>query len=346
MEPSSQASAAKGGKIPVLLLKTASTPTDAYQDLFGRPEPQAQGGGGREAAETSSASSASCSAAFFDPTFVPVLHHHFDEDGIAQLHKILYDGSVGAGKACQYGGLIFTSQRAVEAFAHVLEQGRKKYGNAWPDGLGHVPFYSVGPATTRALAAAAHPDAPFQIFGEETGNGEALAKYMLEHYRAWYVDRPTLPGLLFSVGEQRRDIIPKSLMDPELPVDRRIQVDELVVYGTGQMASFESDLQNLLNGYASRAPPVDLVWAVVFSPTGCDGLLRTIGALGPDGKAVPGQGDQRVFVATIGPTTRAHLVDSFGYEPHVCAAKPSPTGVWDGIMEYMTRHNLPRRGSS
>ena len=64
------------------------------------------------------------------------------------------------------------------------------------------------------------------------GNGEALAHYMLDHYGQWYRDRKVKPPLLFLVGEQRRDIIPKTLMDPALADDRRIQVDELVVYGT------------------------------------------------------------------------------------------------------------------
>ncbi|KAL1900385.1 uroporphyrinogen-III synthase [Ceratocystis pirilliformis] len=333
MEPLSQASLERR-RIPVLLLKTPSAPTDAYRDLFNSSQSQAQSGHRSDSLGPAVVSS-NCS---FEPRFVPVLDHHFDEVGIQQLANILSDGGVGPHESCKYGGLVFTSQRAVEAFAHVLVEGRKKHGNSWPKELSEVPFYSVGPATTRSLAAAAQPGPTFQIFGEETGNGDALSKYILEHYRAWYPEREALPGLLFCVGEQRRDIIPKTLMDPELPASRRIMVDELVVYGTDQMTSFESDLENLLQEYAAQTPPAETLWAVVFSPIGCDGLLRKIGALGPTGRAVLGQGDPRVLVATIGPTTRAHLVDSFGYEPHVCAAKPSPTGVLNGIATYMAQH--------
>ena len=72
-----------------------------------------------------------------------------------------------------------------------------------------------------------------------TGNGEGLAHFILEHYNA-------LPGvkkpLLFLVGEQRRDIIPKTLMEPHpWPDELRVEVKELVVYETGVMSSFATD---------------------------------------------------------------------------------------------------------
>lgn len=201
-------------------------------------------------------------------------------------------------------------------------------GNAaWPH-LQDIPIYTVGPATSRALRAIPQSP-PLNIFGSEMGNGEALAHYMLDHYGQWYADRNVKPPLLFLVGEQRRDIIPKTLMDPTLADDRRIQVDELVVYGTGVMESFELDFMKLLEetrDYAMR-------WVVVFSPTGCEAMLRALGRLDPEtGKA---RGDDRkersTYVATIGPTTRDFLRNSFGYEPDVCAEKPSPEGVEAGI---------------
>ena len=91
---------------------------------------------------------------------------------------------------------------------------------------------------------------------------------MLDHYGEWYRDREVKPRLLFLVGEQRRDIIPKTLMDPALSNDRRIEVDEVVVYGTGVMESFEQDFTKLLRDTNNRA----VRWVVVFSPTGCEAM--------------------------------------------------------------------------
>lgn len=141
--------------------------------------------------------------------------------------------------------------------------------------------------------------------------------------------------MLFLVGETRRDIIPKTLQDPGLPDGERIAVDETVVYGTGVMESFPIDLDRILSE-TSDAPAR---WVVVFSPTGCESLLRVMGVLDPEtGKVREGSvRDGKTYVATIGPTTRDHL-KSFGFEPDVCAESPTPQGVLDGIQEFMTRN--------
>lgn len=99
MEPLDSQSAG----VPVFLLKTKSAPGDAYEDLLARPNNHAN----------------------FVPTFVPVLQHRFDEDGLSVLRATLEDGSLGPDDGCTYGGLIFTSQRAVEAFAKVIQDGQQ-----------------------------------------------------------------------------------------------------------------------------------------------------------------------------------------------------------------------------
>ncbi|KAI0542408.1 uroporphyrinogen-III synthase [Xylaria digitata] len=297
-----------GPKVPVLLLKTKSSPTDAYEDLFSTPH-----------------------AGFcFEPTFVPVLQHCFEEEGLGSLRKLLRGGKINGGKDSAYGGLIFTSQRAVEAFAKLVDEGRDE---SWPH-LQDVPIYSVGPATTRALKAIPQSP-PLQIFGEHTGTGDALARYMLEHYGEWYRDRPTKPPLLFLVGEQRRDIIPKTLMDETLPVDSRIEVTETVVYGTGVMESFLKDFEKILSSTRDRPKR----WVVVFSPTGCDSMLRGLGLLTDERttKAAKGPGPRTTYIVTIGPTTRDYLIRNFGFEPDVCAEKPSPNGVWEAITNFKYR---------
>jgi uroporphyrinogen-III synthase len=162
---------------------------------------------------------------------------------------------------------------------------------------------------------------------------------MLDHYRECYNGSKENPPMLFLVGEQRRDIIPKTLMDPELSKDRRIQVDELVVYGTGVMKSFEQDFTDLLQDTEDKA----VRWVVVFSPTGCEAMLRALGMLdAATGRASRSQikTKNQTYIATIGPTTRDYLRDEFGFEPDVCAAKPSPEGVEDGIRCFMKENAI------
>ncbi|KAK5995782.1 Uroporphyrinogen-III synthase [Cladobotryum mycophilum] len=298
--------------IPVLLLKTKSTPGDSYEELL----------------------STSHNGFQFAPRFVPVLLHRFEDEGINRLRSLLRGRRIGANQDCEFGGLIFTSQRAVEVFAHIVQEGPENDDPEWPH-LQHVPIYSVGPATTRAIGAVPQQP-PIQIFGGHTGNGDALARFILPHYAEWYGKdgRSTLPPLLFPVGEQRRDIIPKTLMDPALAKNQRIEVAEEVVYGTGVMESFPADLENVLQETQS----ISSRWVVVFSPTGCDGLLRGLGLLDDvTGKFVSSGRDGKTFVATIGPTTRNHLVNNFNFEPDVCAEAPTPAGVMQGIIAFESK---------
>lgn len=99
MAPSTTATAED--PVPVLLLKTKSTPGDGYEDIFSRPQ----------------------DALFFDPCFVPVLEHKFEEDGMARVASILQSKSISRRFGAPYGGLIFTSQRAVEAFTRLVRDG-------------------------------------------------------------------------------------------------------------------------------------------------------------------------------------------------------------------------------
>jgi uroporphyrinogen-III synthase len=159
---------------------------------------------------------------------------------------------------------------------------------------------------------------------------------MLQHYNTLYKNEKENPALLFLVGEQRRDIIPKTLMNAELADDIRIPVEEVVVYETGEMGSFEGDFKREIEGIQGDA----VTWVVVFSPSGCEAMLRVLG-LGPFAKddGTFGECGKKIFVATIGPTTRDHL-RGLGFEPHVCAEKPSPEGVGEGIKKFMEERRL------
>jgi len=304
----------QGRQIPVFLLKTKSSPTDAYEDLFSTPQ----------------------DGFHFEPKFIPVLQHRYDDDGMKSVQRLLRERKINGDEGGEYGGLIFTSQRAVEAFARLVEQDAAGGEDKGWLHLQNIPVYSVGPATTRALRAIPQSP-PLHIFGEHTGNGDTLAQYILEHYGQWYRHRPVKPPLLFLVGEQRRDVIPRTLMDDALPADTRVEVTETVVYGTGVMESFPSDLERALSGTDDRPTR----WIVVFSPTGCDSMLRGLGFILDEktGKVLRDADKAQTagattYIATIGPTTRGYLTRTFGIAPDVCASSPSPGGIWQAITSF------------
>lgn len=176
---------------------------------------------------------------------------------------------------------------------------------------------------------------PLKIFGERTGNGETLAHYILDHYTNWYRDRDIKPRLLFLVGEQRRDIIPKTLMDPNLPDDVRIRVDEKTVYGTAVMKSFEQNFSKILYETRDRGNR----WVVVFSPSGCEAMLRVLGLLDLETGKVKSEAQpptsRNTLIATIGPTTKNYLQDEFGFTPDVSATTPSAEGIEEAMRNFI-----------
>lgn len=89
-------------KTPVLLLKTRSVPNDGYEEQFDAVKEGQQ----------------------FEPVFVPVLEHQLREEGLKVVRDALRNKEIGRKNGAKYGGLIFTSQRAVEAFAKLVEEGK------------------------------------------------------------------------------------------------------------------------------------------------------------------------------------------------------------------------------
>ena len=299
-------------KIPIFLLKTKSVPVDTYEEHFTLFEDGQ-----------------------YAPFFVPVLEHRFKQDALDQVHQHIVNGDFtgsNAGVRPQYGALIFTSQRAVEAFTNIVNsikhEGHHSLASCLPDS---VPLYVVGPATARGLRALKLPN---QILGEETGNGEALSSFILEHYNGIHPGAGK-PSILFLVGEKRRDIIPNTLQATDLPLERRSEVHELVIYETGEMQSFQADFSILWKKQADVGNRRQ--WVVVFSPQGCRAMLESLGLLDlRTGRALQ-QTPRKVSIATIGPTTRDYLIKEFNFVPDVCADKPSPEGITEAIKSFHAR---------
>ncbi|UJO21432.1 Uroporphyrinogen-III synthase [Fulvia fulva] len=313
-------------QVPVYLLKTKSSPSDSYEEHC-----------------------TTLSDGHFKPLFIPVLEHQFRDDTLRKLRlsaeRFAFAGGSAAtsrqlatnNPAKRYSGLIFTSQRAVDAFATVIAklEPAKVASLFDPD----IPLYVVGPATANGVRSLG---LPCLVLGEETGNGDALANFILSHHNGLSRETTSLNGrklpLLFLVGEQRRDIIPKTLQTEDLPSNLRIPVTEVVVYETGEMATFEEEFTDLLK--EAKAAKVKEQWVVVFSPQGCEAMLSALGWLDEKtgrysaGRREAVSGSTETRIATIGPTTRDFLMQNFGFEPDVCAEKPSPEGVAEAIVDF------------
>ncbi|KAL8965617.1 MAG: hypothetical protein Q9183_003760, partial [Haloplaca sp. 2 TL-2023] len=93
---------------------------------------------------------------YYKPLYVPVLEHTFDLDELRKIlspHQFFWSWE-GHAQVNLYGAIIFTSQRAVEAFAKAsdlnVSNGSSKGLEQSPSKL-EVPFYAVGPATAQSL---------------------------------------------------------------------------------------------------------------------------------------------------------------------------------------------------
>ncbi|RJE17788.1 Uroporphyrinogen-III synthase [Aspergillus sclerotialis] len=346
----------------ILLLKTKSSLEDKYATLF--------------------------SSKNFNSQFIPVLEHHFHSDALVSVRDLFTSGGLLPGPGRRYGGLIFTSQRAVEGFASILGEVDEKTLHTSSTNL---PIYTVGPATSSSLSHLKETKLPHaEILDGDCGNGERLAGFILKHYNTLphsithpnETDAPSgsesqetetkeeeggkLP-LLFLTGEQHRDVIPKTLMSESLPEEERIGVEEKIVYGTGVVEGFEGVFKERVSCLLDQDKDGDgdgdgelgtrgggVVWITVFSPAGCASMLSVLKQLhlwdgdlsssdtSPGTESRPGTGTaatatggkKRVYVATIGKTTRDHL-RKYGFEADVCAEKPSPEGLWGGISRVM-----------
>ena len=203
-----------------------------------------------------------------------------------------------------------------------------------------VRLYAVGPATGRALEGVRDEFLDgCEIFGGKgAGSGEVLAGMMLGKGEGEYdvvnEDGRGRRPVLFLTGETRRDVIPRMLMDERLG-ERRVQVDEMVVYTTAELDEFEFNFAKVLLETDPLVTGGAVRWTVVFSPMAGKGMLIGLGWWDERaGKCRENLGERKTYVCCIGPTTREYL-RGLGFETDVMAEKPSPQGVKDGIEKYM-----------
>lgn len=277
-----------------------------------------------------------------------------------------------------------------------LQQANEHTDPIVPPSTSPFPLYVVGPATARSLRSLLDSSHLLQslgcsILGAETGNGEALAHFILTHYNHAYYqeyfslyEAPRLPfvplvgmggsqysrwkaekenvrkrRLLFLVGEQRRDVIPRVLGGGGGDRGKRVEVEEVEVYSTVIRDGFEGEFTRKVTELEGEG--AERVVVVVFSPGGCEAMFSGVDWAGPgsggDGFGEEGGGwgvieakrkkkRSGFVVCAIGPTTRDYLKDTFGFEVDVTARTPSPEGVSEGVLAFLRGKGVLAEGAA
>ncbi|XP_036590069.1 uroporphyrinogen-III synthase isoform X2 [Trichosurus vulpecula] len=228
----------------------------------------------------------------FEATLIPVLSFEF---------LSLQNFSEKLSHPEAYGGLIFTSPRAVEAMELCLERDNKV--EVWKKSLKekwHVkPVYVVGQATAslvRKIGLATE--------GEKSGNGE----------------KPTTLPLLFPCGTLKGEALPKMLKQKGIPLE------SITVYQKIQHPGIQDSLKNY---FSSQGVPASITF---FSPSGLTHGLSYI-------QELSGDSFDQIKFAAIGPTTARAMVGA-GIPVSCTAERPCPRDLAAGLRKVLQPEGL------
>uniref|UniRef100_A0A8I5N9D3 Uroporphyrinogen-III synthase n=1 Tax=Papio anubis TaxID=9555 RepID=A0A8I5N9D3_PAPAN len=232
-----------------------------------------------------------------------------------------------------YGGLIFTSPRAVEAAQLCLEKNNKT--EVWERSLKEKwnakSVYVVGNATASLVSKIG-----LDTEGETCGNAEKLAEYICSR------ESSALP-LLFPCGNLKREILPKALKD------KGIAMESVTVYQTIPHPGIQGNLNSY---YSQQGVPASITF---FSPSGLTYSLKHIQELSGDsidqikGPRHSKQNclqlellrkdctDAATMFAAIGPTT-ARALAAQGLPVSCTAETPTPQALATGIRKALQPH--------
>uniref|UniRef100_A0A3Q4H9E9 Uroporphyrinogen-III synthase n=1 Tax=Neolamprologus brichardi TaxID=32507 RepID=A0A3Q4H9E9_NEOBR len=129
----------------------------------------------------------------------------------------------------KYGGLIFTSPRAVEAVRMCLEadERREEWDKALKNKWNTKSIYVVGKATASLVQ-----NLGLNPLGEDTGTAEVLSRLIIER------EATNIPPLFFPCGSIKREVLPTALRENGVPLET------LTVYQTAEHPNLEKNLKN------------------------------------------------------------------------------------------------------
>ncbi|KAG8743500.1 hypothetical protein FRC10_011891 [Ceratobasidium sp. 414] len=273
---------------------------------------------------------------------IPTLSHSFTEpDRLADR--------IGRGGGEEYGGVIVTSGRAVDAWGNALRvlHGKEVNGAAYSlivvvgcnltflfvdeTGWRNTPFYVVGPRTqsqlldlhTQTLDKLSQflPSPDFVLGAKEAGTGEALARYISTDYPARNTFK--LP-LLYLVGDKNVGGVESVLKEAD------IRVEMVRVYATAASRTFEQDFARAVDEAGGSKPAC----VVFFAPSSAELALPTIRKHFTirTSSSTPSHDKPVIKVAAIGPTTARALSDKHDILVDVVSKKPEPNALAEAIV--------------
>lgn len=301
------------------------------------------------------------------------LHHlailetqYCNQDQLRSAVEQVHAAAVADSDSLGWDGVVMTSARSVEAYC--AAQRDLAHAADRPLPAPSIPFFVVGHPTCSALQRAPCPPCQDQVFGaEESGTGERLAEYIVQHFRAAQRGAPTSstrrPRLLYLTGDKNRDTIPRRLEAGQ------IDFDPLQVYSTSPSPSFATNLDAVLARVEAASEEDkdtdEQVWFALFSPSGAAECLtemrkrRLIPPPSPSptstpsrfrttngSPSLPSEGDSpsaapskpdyshlaaRIRFAAIGPVTEQFLHDQ-ALPVHAVADKPEPSALLEAVL--------------
>lgn len=203
----------------------------------------------------------------------------------------------------RFGGLIFTSPRAVEAVRICLENHKHEWDTV-KEKWNSKSVYVVG-KTTASLVL----DLGLNPVGDDTGTADRLSLLILQR------ENPHILPLFFPCGSIKREVLPTALRENNVPLET------LTVYQTSE----HPDLQkNIADYFSQQGVPASVAF---FSPSGvkfCVDLMKRLSG---------SQLDQIKFVS-IGPST-ADALKSHGLTVSCCAEKPTAKHLASAISQIL-----------
>lgn len=226
----------------------------------------------------------------FNSVSIPVLDFAFE----GSEHLLSYLQHIDS-----YGGLIFTSSKAVDAFAIALKSSNASEDVSLIKSLKEAKIFVVGEATKKALMKMNNElELDLRCDGSGKGSAEELSNYMKSLDVVCNESRP----FLFVCGNIARDTIPRILMESN------IKVKSVCVYETLPDSNLENNLAKI---FAVLKDPKVIVF---FSPSGIEFSLLVL-------KRLVSCFDEIKFVA-IGKTT-ADCFTQHGYTVDGVSEKPT-----------------------